>query len=252
MVELDNKIKRISVADQVTEKMKKAIQDGKWQPYERMPSEADLAEMYGVNRLTVRVALQKLSTIGIVETKVGDGSYVVPFSLGKHMQNISEFFMTPELLDDVCDFRKVIEIECALLAMDKATKAELAELKKRCEEYEEYEPEYSKSVDKTQEERDIIINNLARLDLAIHGYICEMSHNALLKNAFTVAEEPVLQFLAVILKQRMDRWMKDGNDYPFGLHTKLYTAIKNKDREKCKEYYMEMIDHKIIYTKEQG
>lgn len=45
------------------------------------PSESDLADLFGVNRLTVRLALQKLNTLGILDTRVGDGTYVCAFVL---------------------------------------------------------------------------------------------------------------------------------------------------------------------------
>jgi GntR family transcriptional regulator, transcriptional repressor for pyruvate dehydrogenase complex len=41
-----------------------------------MPSEAKLAELTGVGRTSVREALAALRLMGVVETRVGDGSYV--------------------------------------------------------------------------------------------------------------------------------------------------------------------------------
>ena len=43
---------------------------------ERLPSEAKLAELTGVGRTSVREALAALRLMGVVETRVGDGSYV--------------------------------------------------------------------------------------------------------------------------------------------------------------------------------
>ena len=72
----DLKIKKKSTADLVCEKMKSMISNGTWQYYQKIPSESDLAEMFGVNRLTVRIALQRLNALGILDTRVGDGTYV--------------------------------------------------------------------------------------------------------------------------------------------------------------------------------
>ena len=60
------------VADQVI----LAIQDGTLVAGERLPSEAKLAELTGVGRTSVREALAALRLMGVVETRVGDGSYV--------------------------------------------------------------------------------------------------------------------------------------------------------------------------------
>ncbi|MCK5827064.1 FadR family transcriptional regulator [Candidatus Bipolaricaulota bacterium] len=54
-----------------------SIQDGSLLAGERMPSEAKLAELTGVGRTSVREALAALRLMGVVETRVGDGSYVV-------------------------------------------------------------------------------------------------------------------------------------------------------------------------------
>ncbi|MCK5246452.1 FadR family transcriptional regulator, partial [Candidatus Bipolaricaulota bacterium] len=50
--------------------------DGSLEAGERLPSEAKLAELTGVGRTSVREALAALRLMGVVETRVGDGSYV--------------------------------------------------------------------------------------------------------------------------------------------------------------------------------
>ena len=39
-------------------------------------------------------------------------------------------------MDDVCEFRKLLELECARLAMDRATDREFQELEQICSDYE--------------------------------------------------------------------------------------------------------------------
>ena len=60
------KITRMSVVDQVCASIKQDIADGVWKAGDKIPSEGEFAEMFGVNRLSVRMALQKLSTLGII------------------------------------------------------------------------------------------------------------------------------------------------------------------------------------------
>ena len=86
------KITHISAVEQVCESLKQSILAEEWQVGEKLPSESSLAELYGVNRLTVRMALQKLNTLGVVETKVGEGTYMKKFSLGDIFYDISDFF----------------------------------------------------------------------------------------------------------------------------------------------------------------
>ncbi|MCF8558379.1 MAG: GntR family transcriptional regulator [Candidatus Nanopelagicales bacterium] len=53
-----------------------SIDDGTYAPGERLPSESRLAEDLGVNRLTVRRAIEELARAGIIESRQGSGTYV--------------------------------------------------------------------------------------------------------------------------------------------------------------------------------
>lgn len=60
----------------VIDQILSSIQDGTLAARERLPSEAKLAELTGVGRTSVREALAALRLMGVVETRVGSGSYV--------------------------------------------------------------------------------------------------------------------------------------------------------------------------------
>ena len=60
----------------VVDQILSSIRDGSLKPGERMPSEAKLAELTGVGRTSVREALAALRLMGVVETRVGSGSFV--------------------------------------------------------------------------------------------------------------------------------------------------------------------------------
>jgi len=61
------------------------IQDGDYQPYDRLPSESELTKMFGVSRITVRQALRDLHGEGLVFSVQGKGTFV---SKPKAMQNV--------------------------------------------------------------------------------------------------------------------------------------------------------------------
>ena len=66
----------------VIEGILSSIQDGSLVAGERLPSEAKLAELTGVGRTSVREALAALRLMGVVETRVGDGSYIASVAGG--------------------------------------------------------------------------------------------------------------------------------------------------------------------------
>jgi GntR family histidine utilization transcriptional repressor len=56
--------------------LREGIAGGRWRPGERLPSEADLTETFGVSRMTVNRALRELHQEGLVERVQGVGSFV--------------------------------------------------------------------------------------------------------------------------------------------------------------------------------
>jgi GntR family transcriptional regulator len=65
------------------------IRDGKLAPNQRIPSESELGELYGVGRNTVRHALAELTARGILKTIQGVGSFVV----GERVSKTAEYLL---------------------------------------------------------------------------------------------------------------------------------------------------------------
>ena len=84
-------IKRVNVGEQVLLQLKKMLIDGEWAPGSKIPSENELAELFEVSRITVRQALQKLNALGLIETRLGDGSYVRNLDIGDSMNALIPF-----------------------------------------------------------------------------------------------------------------------------------------------------------------
>ncbi len=66
---------RISYGE-VKAALRRAIEDGGWQPGIKLPSERQLVERFSCARMTVRRALDELQMEGLVERRHGSGSYV--------------------------------------------------------------------------------------------------------------------------------------------------------------------------------
>lgn len=66
----------ISIWKQIADDLYARIEAKEWPSGERLPSEQFLAEEYGVNRHTLRRALQQLCELGAAETRHGIGTFV--------------------------------------------------------------------------------------------------------------------------------------------------------------------------------
>ncbi|MES2169234.1 MAG: phosphonate metabolism transcriptional regulator PhnF [Actinomycetota bacterium] len=60
----------------IAEELRADIAEGRLQPGDRLPSENDLAERFGVHRQTARQAVSALSTEGLVSARRGSGTFV--------------------------------------------------------------------------------------------------------------------------------------------------------------------------------
>lgn len=62
--------------EQVYDTLRREIQSGRWRVGDRLPSEAELVRRFGHSRITVGRALRDLQTAGMVERRVGSGTFV--------------------------------------------------------------------------------------------------------------------------------------------------------------------------------
>jgi len=65
-----------SLYEQIAHRLLEEIQRGDFEPSGKLPSEAELGQRFGVSRVTVRLAVGKLSDDGVVERKQGKGTFV--------------------------------------------------------------------------------------------------------------------------------------------------------------------------------
>lgn len=66
---------RRNAAD-IAMEMRRAIENGEYRRFERLPASRQLAERFGVARNTLRDALYQLAKQGLLETRPGSGTYV--------------------------------------------------------------------------------------------------------------------------------------------------------------------------------
>lgn len=61
---------------EVAAEMRRAIENGQFRRFERLPASRELSENFGVARNTLRDALYQLEREGLLETRAGSGTYV--------------------------------------------------------------------------------------------------------------------------------------------------------------------------------
>jgi DNA-binding FadR family transcriptional regulator len=62
--------------DQAIAKIKELISSGEFTAGARLPTERELTQRFGVSRSSLREAMRALALVGVLESRVGDGTYV--------------------------------------------------------------------------------------------------------------------------------------------------------------------------------
>ena len=122
----------LSAYRQVADQLRALIVTGQIRPGERLPSEASLANLFGVSRGTVREALRELSAQALVETSRGaaGGSFVTqpdPESVSEFLESRFGHMSGLDMvsLPDMLQVREMLEIPIARLAAENRTEQHL-------------------------------------------------------------------------------------------------------------------------------
>src|SRR5689334_8820077 len=120
-----------SLSDKLAQRIRAMIQKGDYGQGDRLPPIMEMAKRFGVGHPTIREALKKLETMGIVEIRHGSGVYVTRSE--EVLVLASPDYpgtVTKKLLLDLIDARIPIEIQSVADCVRNATPEQVRELKR--------------------------------------------------------------------------------------------------------------------------
>jgi len=113
------------LAHGLVEDLGRKIREQTLRPGDRLPTEAEIVQAYGVSRTVVREALSKMQAAGLVETHHGVGTFVLPpRPVSMFRLDPSELAVSIDVLA-VLELRISLETESAGLAAGRRTAAQL-------------------------------------------------------------------------------------------------------------------------------
>jgi GntR family transcriptional repressor for pyruvate dehydrogenase complex len=120
------RVPRTSLSDHIVDQITDLISRGALKAGERIPSEKQLCLRFGVGRTSLREALRSLSVMGVLETRMGDGTFVAGDS-SRFMERSFQWglLMNPKIVEDLVETRLMLESHTAYLAAVKATPEDL-------------------------------------------------------------------------------------------------------------------------------
>ncbi len=125
-----------SLAHELVEGLGGQIRNQALKPGDKLPTESEIMQAWGVSRTVVREALSRLQAAGLVETRHGIGTFVLPPRPG------SGFGIDPADLEAAVDVMAVLELRISLetesagLAAQRRTDRQLAEIRAALDELE--------------------------------------------------------------------------------------------------------------------
>ncbi len=165
-------ISKRNISDVVYEQLMENLIAGEWKPGDKIPSENELAAQLQVSRISVRSALQRLSSLGLVESRQGEGTFVCEFSGAQYANNLIPLVVFERSdMQDLMEFRNILDSEIAALAALRATDTDIALLHQNYQRHMAAEGDVTKCAD---------------YDSEFHCLLAAATHNALFHKVYQV------------------------------------------------------------------
>lgn len=112
------------------EQMRRLIVEGQLVPGQRLPPEAELAEVLGTSRSTVREAVRALVTARVLDVRRGDGTFVTSLRPELLLAGIGAAadLLEAEFTVELVQVRRILEPAATALAAARVSEATLARL----------------------------------------------------------------------------------------------------------------------------
>ncbi len=218
-------LQRDNLYKQVADRIQELIVSESLKPGDKLPGERELAEQMGISRTVVREAIRVLSVRGLVKTKSGCGTYVReldPSDVSAPMALFFKLKQSATLLRDVYEMRRMIEVEAAGLAAERATEDDLDAIRE--------------TIDALS---DVAQNpeQLAHLDLDFHLALAAATHNDLL----VMLLHPITNFWHQVIRisYQAPNAVQDAIFY----HRNIFEQLCARDVASARQAMLEHIRH---------
>jgi DNA-binding FadR family transcriptional regulator len=205
-------IRPTRASSDVIAQIRRAILSGLYRPGDRLPTEREMAQQFGVSRVTVRDALRALEANGLVRVKVGGqgGPYVSEPDISLLSDSIgTQLHLRGTTFEELAEARQALETTAAQLAARRATEEDLVALKAAIQG--PIAPPAS---------------HTAASSLDFHTALVIAAHNQALLAMFRATRAPIQQAFDALHAQQPDM-----ADAARRTHSQLYSAIARHDAE---------------------
>ncbi len=123
-------IRKRRIPEDIVAQIRRQLADGRLKPGELLPSERKLSETFEVSRASVREALRALESMGLVQSRSGNGTFIATSPAALLSPLTSDVLQHKDTLLEVFEVRKIIEPETASLAALRCSRHDLVRLER--------------------------------------------------------------------------------------------------------------------------
>jgi len=116
--------------DRLAARLLAQVDVGELAPGDRLPTEQELASAHGVSRTVVREAVHQLRSQGVLVSRQGSGVYVAHPAPSKALSFDPRVLDSLEAVVQIVEVRRALESEIAALAAERASRAQVAEIRR--------------------------------------------------------------------------------------------------------------------------
>ncbi len=200
---------------EVAGQIQELIISGHLEPGDKLPTEQQLTEQFGVSRTVVREAVKALAEKELLRVKHGKGVYVATPSTETLQESMFLLFRaSKEPLLSLLEAREILEVEIAGLAAERSTGEDRVRLKEalRKEATILHEP-----------------GAYVEQDLRFHELLARATHNEVLSILLSAIGELLRESRRVTIEAPgVSRLSWEG-------HQDIYEAVRDSDREAARE-----------------
>jgi GntR family transcriptional regulator, transcriptional repressor for pyruvate dehydrogenase complex len=221
------RVPRTSLSDHIIEQMTDLISRGALKTGERIPSEKDLCQQFGVGRTSVREALRSLSAMGILETRVGEGTFVAKDG-GRAMERSFHWglLMNPKTVEDLVETRLMLESQTAFLAAARAKPEDL-----------DHAQEAIRKMEASLADPQQYLEH----DLQFHMIIARATQNSILQHLLNTTRGYLQAWIAKTLSGVSGDISAKRARLSITQHKRVVRALRTKDSDGARQAMMEHI-----------
>ncbi|MCD8352635.1 MAG: FadR family transcriptional regulator [Planctomycetaceae bacterium] len=231
---LDPLKKKTRLYEDIVRQFMQKIDDGELKAGDKLPTERELVEQLGVSRSSIREALRAMELLGVVQSKVGGGTFIKHSRIDRNLLQFADTRQDDKTtLLETFEVRMVLEAYSAAQAAKKRTDEQLVVLRESIDEMT----------------RDIEEGNRGSgADMRFHRIIAEMAGNSMLLNVLTMIAGTLTSSIAV------SNAHVDSRDI-VAEHREMYEAIAagdDKAAERLMRAHLKRAHQRVTFLLAEG